>query len=1162
MKKTLNYYYLANHSSKWHKLIFTMKITVFLLFSGMITLIANPSYSQKSEISLEMLNASVESVLNTIEETSDYYFLFNHKLIDVERKVDINVKKEPIKNILEDIFEEDVKIIVSGRQIVLTPSYGSSNLESLLQQQIVTGQIVDNETQEPMAGVNVVIKGSNVGTVTDAEGKYSLPVSDRNAILVFSFIGYIQQEIPFDGRMIYDVSLSTELTGLDEVIVIGYGSQKKVNLTGAIGIATSENIEKRPVVSVGNALQGIIPNLNITITNGDPLIGAVFNVRGFESINGGSPLILVDGVPMVMERINPNDIESISVLKDAAASAIYGARAAFGVVLITTKHGKQGKMNITFGSEHSLSKPIFLMDVLKDPYECVLAWNQANIRAFGIPMYDDNYVEGTKKWSENPTDENAWGVYDGQLRFYGNNDYQNKMIADFSPQHKYDISISGASDKASYYVSFGYLDKDGYLRNKEKNENYKRYNILMKTDFKLFDWLTIDEKIVWNSRRNDRPHYYSWDVNINSAARVSPIQAIQFPDLEYYITPGDKQKYQRYIGMYFEGTNFFPYLQFGGRNKLAENEIWLSQGITLSPLKGLKIRGEYSKNMFYHRTKDVASKIEVVSSNLTMTPMINYGYSADDYINMFDAYNTSSVLNAYAEYTLDNIDNHYLKGMLGYNQEEQTYENLTGQAKQLITPNVPDINATTGQQIASGGAGAYALRGLFFRLNYNYKEKYLLEINGRYDGSSRFPKNDRWGFFPSVSLGWRITKEEFLSGTKGWLDNLKLRISYGELGNQVLGSNWYPYIASMYPRTTPTYIMSSGLLSVISPAGLVSSTLTWESVNSSNIGLDILMLQSRLEIGLDLYLRDTKDMLMRVDYPDIIGAASPQSNAADLRTKGWELTAKWSDKIGLDWHYGISLGLSDNTSEITKYDNPTGSLSEYRVGQKLGEIWGYVTEGIFQTNDEITNHADQSAIGSNWRLGDMKYANLNEDTMINAGSYTIDDPGDLAIIGNTTARYSFGINPYIGYKNISLNFFLQGLFRDYLPSNQNWVSFYPFNSGEIQNYFMSESWSEDNPNAYFAAPEVTYSGLQKNIVPQSRFVQNAAYIRLKSLVLNYNLPKSLLNRIGLDDISIYVAGDNLWEYSKMHKPLYPEQTNEIQSYYFQRLYTLGIKLMF
>lgn len=1039
-------------------------------------------------------------------------------------------------------------------------------------QKTVTG-IVKDEAGEPLPGVSVVVKGSSIGTPTGIDGDFTLSDVPDNATLLFSFIGFESQEIAVGEQTNFNITLVASSIGLEEVVTVGYGTQKKANLTGSVGVATAERLENRPITSAGQGLQGVIPNFNITIRNGDPTRTADFNVRGMESINGGSPLILIDGVPGDMDKLNPNDIESVTVLKDAAAAAVYGARAAFGVVLVETKKGKKGKMTVTLSTEQSATKPISLIDPVKDPYTAALAWNEATIRTNGNPRYDEDYMQGFLRWKENPTDENAWGVYDGGLRHYGYTDYKSMTIDDFSLQQKYDMNVSGATEAASYYVSFGYIDKEGWANvPKDKDYNYKRYNVLMKGDFKINDWIRMDEQISWSAEHNDQPHFYNWDTNINSIARVQPNHMVTFPDLPYYLEPGDHDQYEPYIGKYFLSLNALPYWEDGGRDTDTKQRLLMKQGITLTPIEGLRVRGDFSYSTYHRERQDVASKIEGIQNTDLTNIQIGNGFSGNDFIRNYSYYNQYYVANILGEYTVPNLNDHFVKAMVGFNQEWGRNTYISAQANSLITPLIPDLNATTGTQQTFGSKSHVTLRGLFYRLNYSYKDRYLLEANGRYDGTSRFPKDDRFGFFPSVSLGWRVSSEEFMAGASNWLDNLKLRVSYGTLGNQLLGSNYYPYIASMGSGTSPYMMSSSGRIPYVSPSGLVSPTLTWETVATQNIGFDITTLNQRFDLSFDYFIRDTKDMLMDVTLPSILGTDAPQTNAADLRTKGWELAATWRDKIGTDLTYSITLALSDNKSEITKYDNPSGALgwnnetgliNQFYVGQQLGEIWGYETEGIFQEDSDVASHADQSQLGANWRAGDIMYKNQNDDSSINPGSGTLEDHGDLKIIGYNRNRYNFGINPDIQYKSWSLNLFFQGVLkRDYLPPNSNWNAFYPFNAGHIEDFYLTETWSEDNRNAYFAAPHIS-TNTKKNILPQSRYVQNASYIRLKSVTLSYFLPDDLVSKVGMSRAQVYLAGMNLWEATGMHRPLDPEQTATLtQEYYFDRTFTLGVKVTF
>ena len=1031
------------------------------------------------------------------------------------------------------------------------------------QNRTVTGKVTSSEDGVGLPGVSISIKGSSKGTTSSADGSYSIPVGD-GVSLVFSFVGYNSQSITVGNRSVVDVKLTVDNTQLSEVVVVGYGTQQKVNLTGAVGVATSERIQSRPIANTGEGLQGVIPNLNVNVRNGDPSQSPTFNIRGFQSINGGSPLILVDNVPMDINRINPNDIKSVSVLKDAAAAAVYGARAAFGVILIETKSGSSGKVQVNISSQVSMAKPIFNMDVVTDPYEFVTARNKANIRTSGVPSYDADFVEKTKRYSENPTFENSWGVVNGSLRYYGFNNYQNQIMTDFAPTHQHDVSVSGGSEKSSYYLSLGHLSKDGYIK-PANNEKFKRNNLMMKADFKINKWITLNEKVIFNQQNSDKPHFYNWDVNINTLARVNPIQPIQFPNLPFYQVQGDREQYAPLIGKYFDGTNWFPYLLDGGRETFTNNDLWLTQGLTLTPAEGLKIIGSFSHNSFSREYKDVQSKVDIVSPDLRNPKPISNGFSGDDWVRNESRINRYNVINIYGDYSFPFLPKkHVLNLIAGFNQEDANFRYVGARARGLITPLIPNIGATIGNQETFGSEEHFSLRGVFYRLGYNFDERYLLELNGRYDGSSRFPKDTRFGFFPSVSAGWRISEEAFMKDLT-WVSNLKLRGSYGTLGNQTLRNDnielYYPYLATYGAGRAP-YQFGSGMVPFIAAPGLVSPGLTWETVVSKNIGLDVSLWNNRLDASFDVYTRDTKDMLMNVSYPDILGTIAPKENAADLRTKGWEASLTYKNSKGKDFSYDVTLALSDATAAITKFSNPTGAINNtFRVGQQLGEIWGFETVGIFQTADEVKAAADQSGLGNNWRAGDIQYADLNGDRKINYGANTISNPGDRKIIGNSTPRYTFGINSSIRWKNFNANIFFQGIgSQDFWPSDGNWTWFFPFNAGHVERYYITDTWTEENRNAYFPAAHISTND-GKNKIAQSRFLQNAGYMRLKNIRFGYDLPAKISKKVAMNNVQFFVVGANLWEYTKLRKPLDPEsiQSGAIE-YPMQRLFTFGINL--
>jgi len=1036
----------------------------------------------------------------------------------------------------------------------------------------VTGTVTDQDNM-PIPGATVSVPGTTIGTATDIDGKYSITVPD-NARLVFSFIGYESQTVEVGNRRVIDIKLTESAQALQEVVVVGYGTREKVNLTGAVGVAGSDRLQNRPIANVAEGLQGVIPNLNIEPRSGDPSSPAAFNVRGFTSINGGQPLVLVDNVPMDLNQINPNDIESVSVLKDASAAAVYGARAAFGVILVTTKSGKAGKVSVSLNSQLALARPIFNMDPITDPHAFVNARNIANIRTNGVPQYDPDWVEGTRRWSENPIPENEWRGVDGALRFYGFNNYQDEIMTDFAPTSQHDMTISGGSENSSYFVSFGHMSRDGYLA--ENNENFKRYNVLMKGDFQVTPWLKLEEKVIVNTQTSDKPHFYNWDVNINSLARVNPIMPIQFPDLPYYLEPGDRDQYERYIGMYFGGTNFWPYLKDGGRNRWRSTDVWLDQGIEMTPVKGLTIKGNFAFNMFNRTQQQVASRVEIVNNDLrNPDDMINFGFSGNDFINEVNNMNQYYVINAFADYQFDLPEKHKLNTMIGYNQEWGYNKMVRAQNNSLITPLITDLNATIGLQQTFGSQNHMGLRGAFYSVNYIFDDRFLIESNGRYDGTSRFPFDSRFGFFPSASVGWRISNEQWMAGTSSWLDELKIRASYGQLGNQLLVNQagqpiWYPYIPTMGIGQSSFMMAGTNRTPFVSPAGLVSPDLTWETVISQNIGLDFTMFGGKIDGSLDVYTRDTKDMLMSQEMPALLGTGAPQTNAADLRTYGWELALTYRNQFRPDLMYDVTLALADWQATITRFNNPSGALpagtqstNTYYEGQMLNEIWGYETVGIFQTQEAVDNAPDQSFLGANWRAGDIQYADLNGDGRITSGNNTLDNPGDRRVIGNSTPRYSFGVNQNIQWKNFHLNLFFQGVWsRDHWPTSGNWTWFFPFNAGHVENYFIDDSWSEDNRDAYFAHPHISTND-KKNIQPQTRFLQNAGYVRLKNLSLGYDLPTNWMQTIGFSSANVYFVGQNLWEYSPIRDPLDPETIWEGAIVYpMQRIYTMGVRLTF
>lgn len=1118
-----------------------MKITALFLFLGLLNASAN-GFSQTTKLNLKAENTTILKVFEQIENVSGYRFFYDNGLKDLKKETSIRANGKSIVKILDELFEgTDIAYEIKDR-IILVRSKSDETTMSSQQKITVSGQILDTD-RKPLPGVSIVVKGTTNGTITDFDGKYSISNIPASATLVFSFVGMKKQEIPVRGKSTINLTMEEEAIGLNEVVAVGYGTMKKANLTGSVDMVTAEKLEQRPITDVGQGLQGLIPNLNVTIYSGDPTRSTDLNVRGFESINGGAPLILVDGVPMDLNRINPQDVESITVLKDAAAGAVYGARAAFGVIMVKTKQGK-GDINVRMSAELSTDKPIFHVDPLTNGYEYALLRNQVATRDGGNAYYTDDYMARLKAYWDDPKNQPGYAVIDGQFENYEYTHMAEDVMNSSSPKQKYDLSVSGGTEKSSYYTSFGFLNQDGFL-NLPGNDNFKRYNILMKADFKVKKWMTIDQQISVNSQVSDKPS----QVPLNAVIRIEPIRPFIVPYLP---------DYPQLEGKYWANPKEFQIqngVENGGRTKWTNTDKWFKSGVTLTPLNGLTIKSDFSYQIYDRNYESGKPLYSAINTDLTQTALEWYGNNT---VSVRNDHNQYYVFNAYAEYELK-YKEHYLKAMTGFNQEWGLNTYVSGNAADPVSATIIDIGATTGTQSITGGKTQATLRGAFYRLNYSFKDKYLFEADGRYDGTSRFPKKDRFGFFPSFSAAWRLSKEGFMAGTTHLLDDLKLRVSYGTLGNQLLGSRYYPYIPSMNVTTT-NVPLSSGVIPVVQMPGLVSPSLTWETVVSKNVGLDITVLNQRLNATVDVYTRDTKNMLMEKTYPGILGTAAPDENSANLRTKGWEISLKWRDRINNDLSYDLAFSLADWQATITKYDNPTGSLNEYYVGEKLGEIWGYQTVGIIKDETQLSKIPDQSFLGTGWGLGDLEFKDQNDDKAISPGSNTLADHGDLIQIGNSNPRYSFGLNAAIKYKAVSLAAFFQGIGkRDYFPSSSSWTWFFPWASYNVDKSWITDSWSPTNKDAYWPDPQLG----GKNFVKQTRYLQNAAYVRLKSLTISYDIPSALTKRVGLSSVKAYVAGQNLWEYSKIRKPLDPEYVfSKSIDYPLMRTYSVGVIVNF
>ena len=1144
-----------------------MKFSTFLLFATVFNVFGNISYSQNARLSLDMKDAKMQTVLKAIEGQTEFFFLYSSKMIDVNKKVDINVTDKNIIDVLDElILGTDIKYAVRDKQILLFNK--EADLTMILQQNRITGT-VKGKDGSPLPGVNVVITGTTQGTITDIEGKYSIQVPEGSKSLAFSFIGMEPQVNNIGTLTQINVTMVESAIGLDEVVVVGYGTQKKANLTGAITQITAEEFQDRPVTRMTQALQGVIPNLNVVFGSGKPGQSGALNIRGNTSINGGSPLVLIDGVPGNIDRINVYDVESVSVLKDASASAIYGARAAFGVILVTTKNPASGKPTITYSNSFGWTTFATNTDFITSGYWSAKINDDAMYNALGntntrysTEDYDELLARVNDK-TENP--ERPWVVVKpntsgvDMYRYYGNFDWFNYLFRKWRPKQEHTVGISGSTDKIRYMLSGTKVDEGGIWKIGPESDNYQRLNFRTKIDADITKWLRIS-----NSTRFFKSNYswYGLKDNFEKVTdNVTPNAYYHF--MSAYVPHNPDGTLTGYTGInsYSVGYGMHAIIENGkskGENNISDLESTFEANFKI--LKDWTITANYTfqqENLsdYYRSVRVQYSKYPGVIETFALSRL------NEDQLDESAQNNNYHVINIFSNYQ-KTFGNHNFKGMVGYNQELKTYKTISGSGSELLSESLNDLNFVTGTNIVGGGASEWALRGAFYRLNYDYKGKYLIETSSRYDGTSRFRQKDRFGFFPSFSLGWRISEEDFFESAKKVVNNIKLRYSYGMLGNQAVST--YAYISSMSTAKI-NYLVNGQQLNVVNNPSPVAASLTWEKTITNNIGLDADFLQNRLTLTFDAYIRDTKDMLtLGKTLPSVFGASEPKENAADLRTTGYEISVGWRSEFqlaGKPFTFNIRGVMSDYTSEITKFDNPSNLLSTYYVGQKLGEIWGYSYDGYFKTTEEAQAYSllvNQDQINRRrvqsptaelklLQAGDIKILDLDGSGLIDVGANTLENPGDRRIIGNSQPRYAYGFSLSGAWRNIGLSAFFQGIGKQNwypgLEAQQFWGPYArPYGSFLPEN-FQNMIWSVDNPNAYFPRM-IGYAAQNSELsVANDMYLQNLSYCKLKNITIDYNLPALILSKIHVQSCKIYISGENLITWTKLKTDyIDPEET--------------------
>lgn len=999
-----------------------------------------------------------------------------------------------------------------------------------------TGTIEDE--MGPITGASVVVKGTTNGTVTDMDGKFTLSNVKKGDVIQISFIGYITQEVKYTGQSTIKVQLKEDTQTLDEVVVVGFGTQKKVNLTGSVSMVNAEVIESRPVQNVSQALQGVVPGLNFSVNSGGGTLDNTLNVniRGAGTIgdgSGSSPLILIDGIEGNMNAINPNDIETISVLKDAASASIYGARASFGVIMITTKGGKAGKTSVSYSGNVRFTDALQIPEMM-DSYQFAQYFNAAAANAGQSAVFSAevmqriiDYQAGKITSVSTPNSEGKWNMYAGAN---ANTNWFKEVYRDWVPSHEHNLSVSGGNEKVTYRVSGSFMNQNGLIRfGKDK---FNRYTVDAKISAKLTDWATMNYTNKWTREDYDRPTYMT-GLFFHNIARRWPTCPVY--DDNGYLTDGmellqmrdggrqthEKNYYTQQLGFVFEPIKDWFIHADGNMRTYNNNEHYAV----------LPVSAHYANGTPYYISWDGGASYSPGASRV-----YEYRYTED--------YFTTNIYTDYSK----TINGHFIKAMVGFNAELTKYDSTSGRGDKLISSETPYLGQTTSEQKVTGGRAENSVAGFFGRINYNYKDRYMVELNGRYDGSSRFIGDKRWGFFPSFSAGWNIAREAFFGDLSEIISTLKVRGSWGQLGNTDTKDAWYPFYQTMPTSTANgSWLIGGAKPNLAGLPGIVSSLKTWETIESWDVGLDWSLLNNRLTGSWDYFTRYTYDMIGPApELPSVLGADAPKINNSDMKSYGFELELSWRDRIR-DFNYGVKFVLSDAQQEIMNYPNDSKTLaSGHYSGKKLNEIWGYTTVGIAQTQEEMDTHLvkNKPSWGSSWSAGDIMYADLNGDGVVNNGANTVDNPGDMKVIGNSTPRYNFGLTLDAAWKGIDFSIFFQGIGkRDY------WLDgpyFWGANGGQWQSAGFTEHWDfwrgENDPlganqGAYY--PRASFDG-GKNQYRQTRYLQNAAYIRIKNLQLGYTLPKQWVSKAGMSSVRVYLSGDNLLTFSDITGVFDPE----------------------
>jgi TonB-linked SusC/RagA family outer membrane protein len=1106
--------YVANlklfccNSANKRKIIMRINLT----FAFLITMLLQISIAAEAQkVTFKKENASLEEVLKEIRKQTDYNFLYTDEMMNGTRPLDVKFKNTSLEEALVYVFSgQPLTYSISQQTVVIRrlPKSVSETLAAPVPPLVVTGRVTDT-LGVPLPGVNVKLKGSTAGTTTGSEGRYSITIPDGNGTLVFSYLGFTTHEVEVNGRNTINIQLKERASALNEVVVVGYGTQKKVNLTGAVSVIASKDLLTRPVGQTSAALAGIAPGVTVIQNSGRPGgDAATIRVRGVGTTGNSDPLVLIDGIEGTMNNIDPNIIESISILKDAASASIYGSRAANGVILVTTKRGSGKKIGINYNSYAGWQRPTNMPDVV-NALDHMLLMNEAYTNVGRSQLYPNDLIEQYRTQGGVSSDK------------YPNTDWQKQVLTGSGFQQSHFLTVDGGSENIRVFTSVGYFDQKGII----ENSSYRRYTVRnntdvtfskklsMKFDLQFVNGITKEPAIgtgnVFNymngipANQLDRNSNGTWGIGWNG---LNPVAASIEGGTNQTTSPS---------GIINASLNYRPV-------------EWLTAEFTIAPKLGESVGKNFNKSI------------------QTYYPDGSIGYKSPALTSLTENNSRSIYNNMRATLTADKtFGSQAVKVLVGASQEDYHNDFISAFRDTYILPNYPVINSGSAvNQQTSGTSEEWALRSFFGRVNYDYKQKYLLELNGRYDGSSRFLTGKRYAFFPSASAGWRISQEAFMQPLKKVIDELKIRASWGRLGNQNIGT--YPSTVSV---DLGSGVLGKQIVNVAALNNLSNKDISWETTEMSDIGIDAVLF-SNLTITADYYNRKTKDILLLLNVPLIIGLNAPFQNAGVVSNKGWEVSIGYRGNIK-EFKYNVNVNVSDVINKVVDLRgiNQTG-LTVNREGYAYGSVFGYQAEGFFKDAQDVAGHAKQFGTVA---PGDLKYKDQNNDGIINES--------DKVVLGSTIPRYTFGVNFNGSYKGIDISFLLQGVGKanSYLYG----PGIMPFSVGNLGGTILEpnkDRWTPTTPKAKY--PRLAF-GESNNEQNSSFWMKDASYIRLKNIQLGYSFPAKISGLAGIKRLRVYVNGsnlftiDNFWDGFDVESPV-----GTVSVYPQVKVYSFGLSANF